>query len=851
MTVIGTYDPYLVALSIAVACLASYTALDLGGRIRDSRRWERLAWLVTAATAMGGGIWSMHFIGMLAFVMPMPVSYDRGPTLLSLVVAIGVTGFGFFMIGTGRVTPLEFALSGSFVGIGIIAMHYTGMAAMRMPVDIRYDPFLIALSVLIAIGASIAALWLAFRTNTRTSQAFLAAVVMGFAISGMHYTGMAAATFIAAPGMDWAHGRAALAQTGLALAIATITFVILLLALVASAVDRKLVERNRELDEKNRQLRQANDELIAVYEQGMFASHLNMEGRIIYANRACVEDLGLARADIIGKPFWEAGWWYMPEAQEWIRKAFEQAAAGTPFRGELSYVYNKDGSERVTDIAFVPIKDEAGRVMSVFVPGTDVTDRARQYRATFENAGVGIAHLSPDSKWLRVNQTFARIVDYSPDELVSKSVQDITHPDDLDLSPRQLERLRSGKADSYEMEKRYVRKDGTPVWVHVTGNAVRRSDGSIDHFVAFVQDISAHKHAEQLLQRQAALLDQSHDAILTWKVGGRGIVYWSRGAEMLYGYSADEAIGRVSHELLQTRAILPIEEIEAQVVEQGSWYGEITHTTRDGRKIVVETRLVRVSYDGETYAFETNRDITQRKRAEEQVRLLMREVSHRSKNMLGLVQAIARQTTTSDPEHFIERFTDRIQALAANQDLLVQTKWRGVDVDDLVRAQLAHFSDLVGYRISLNGPKQRLNGVAAQAIGMALHELATNAGKYGALLTNAGRVDIVWRVDGDVFKMGWIERHGPPVKPPARRGFGSTVIEAMAKRAVDGEVQLEYDPAGVVWHLTCPAANALEPGGATDVEEGHAVILNPKNAMALAGMEPRPTASAETLSAPE
>jgi PAS domain S-box-containing protein len=751
----------------------------------------------------------MHFIGMLAFVMPMPVSYDLGLTILSLFLAIGVSGFGFLMIGTRRVTEFEFALSGVFMGIGIVSMHYTGMAAMRMPADIRYDPILVTLSVLIAIGASIVALWLAFRTTT-IWQRLLAAIVMGSAISGMHYTGMAAATFIADPGMDGAHGKPALEQTDLALAIATITFVILLLALVASAVDRKLVQRSRELDEKNQQLRQANDELIAVYDQGLFASHCNMEGRIVHANRACVEDLGFARADIIGKLFWEAGWWYMRETQEWIRTAFEQAAAGTPFRGELSYVYNKDGSERVTDIAFIPIKDEAGHVTSVFVPGTDITDRAKQYRATFENAGVGIAHLSPDAKWLRVNRTFARIVGYSPDELVSKSMQEITHPDDLEFSLAQFERLRSGKADSYEMEKRYVRKDSTPVWVRITGNAVRRN-GSIDHFVDFVQDISAHKHAEQLLQRQAALLNQSHDAILTLKIRGRGIVYWSRGAEMLYGYPAAEAIGRVSHDLLQTRAIVPIEEIEAQVVEQGSWYGELTHTTRDGRKIVVESRLVRVSYDGETYVLETNRDITQRKRAEEQVHLLMREMSHRGKNMLGLVQAIARQTAASGPEHFVERFTDRIQALAANQDLLVQTRWQGVDVDDLVRAQLAHFSDLVGYRISLNGPKLRLNGAAAQAMGMALHELATNAGKYGALSTDAGRVDIVWGVDGDIFKMAWTERQGPPVMPPDRRGFGSTVIEAMAKRAVNGEVQLEFDPAGVVWHLSCPATNALEP----------------------------------------
>jgi PAS domain S-box-containing protein len=571
----------------------------------------------------------------------------------------------------------------------------------------------------------------------------------------------------------------------------------------------EVVQRNRELDEKNRQLRQAHDELMAVYEQDLFASHLNMEGRIVHANRACVEGLGFVRTDIIGKLFWEAAWWHMPEAQEWIRKAFERAAAGTPFRGEISYVL-ADGTERVTDIAFAPIKDEAGRVMSVFVPGTDITDRARQYRATFENAAVGITHVSLDAKWLRVNQTFARIVGYSPDELVSKSVQDITHPQDLALSLAETERLRSGKADSYEMEKRYVRKDGTPVWVHITGNAVRRSDGAIDHFVTFVQDISAHKHAEQLLHRQAALLNQSHDAILTWKISGGGIVYWSRGAEMLYGYTANEAVGRRSHELLRTRAVIPIEEIKQQVVKKGSWHGELTHTTRDGRRILVDSRLVRVSYDGDTYALETNRDITQRKRAEEQVHLLMREMSHRGKNMLSLVQIIARQTAAVDPEHFVDRFTDRIQALAANQDLLAQATWHGVDVDDLVRAQLAHFSDLIGHRISLSDPKFRLNGAAAQAIGMALHELATNAGKYGALSTDAGRVDIAWRLDGDVFRMDWTERHGPPVKPPERRGFGSTVIEAMTKRAVGGEVQLEYEPAGVAWHLMCPAANALE-----------------------------------------
>jgi two-component sensor histidine kinase len=212
-------------------------------------------------------------------------------------------------------------------------------------------------------------------------------------------------------------------------------------------------------------------------------------------------------------------------------------------------------------------------------------------------------------------------------------------------------------------------------------------------------------------------------------------------------------------------------------------------------------------------------DVTDRKAYEERIQLLMREARHRTKNILSLVQAIARQTATGDPQDFIGRFTERIRALAANQDLLVQHEWQRIDVKDLVQAQLGHFADLIGTRINFSGPKLHLNAAAAQAIGLALHELATNAGKYGAFSTDDGHVDIDWRIDGDLFRMHWAERNGPPVHSPDRRGFGSMVIEAMAKRAVDGEVQLDYAPSGLQWHLTCSAANALErrnihgPGG--------------------------------------
>jgi PAS domain S-box-containing protein len=211
-------------------------------------------------------------------------------------------------------------------------------------------------------------------------------------------------------------------------------------------------------------------------------------------------------------------------------------------------------------------------------------------------------------------------------------------------------------------------------------------------------------------------------------------------------------------------------------------------------------------------------DITGRKQHEEREHLLMREVSHRAKNMLSVVDAIAHQTATRNPEDFIKRFSERIQALSANQELLVGGERKGVGTEGLVRAQLAPFADLVGSRIAVHGPKLRLKAAGAQAIGLALHELATNAGKYGALSTNRGRVDICWATDGDTFTMSWVERDGPPVSKPKRRGFGTIVMEVMTERSVDGKVDLDYAPSDVTWRLTCPAANALGANADTSVE---------------------------------
>jgi NO-binding membrane sensor protein with MHYT domain len=241
MVVTGTYDPYLVALSILVASFAAYTALDLGGRVALPQGHTHRIWLAAAALTMGGGIWSMHFVAMLAFVLPMPMSYDVGLTVLSLMLAILFTGGGFYVISPTGVSRPRLVISGVFMGLGILAMHYTGMAAMRGPVELSYDLLWVALSVIIAIGAATAALWLAFRT-TDPGQKLAAAIVMAVAISGMHYTGMRAAVFTDHATKADAHEDVTLDRAPLALAIAGFTLADLA-ALFASLSKRKRAEK--------------------------------------------------------------------------------------------------------------------------------------------------------------------------------------------------------------------------------------------------------------------------------------------------------------------------------------------------------------------------------------------------------------------------------------------------------------------------------------------------------------------------------------------------------------------------------------------------------------------------------
>jgi two-component sensor histidine kinase len=197
-------------------------------------------------------------------------------------------------------------------------------------------------------------------------------------------------------------------------------------------------------------------------------------------------------------------------------------------------------------------------------------------------------------------------------------------------------------------------------------------------------------------------------------------------------------------------------------------------------------------------------------------RLLMNEVNHRSKNLLGVVLAIAQQTRHSSFETFLQDFTNRVQALAVNQDLLVKNQWQSIDLAELVRGQMAHLAEPTQKRISVNGPSLRLSPSAAQSIGMALHELSTNALKHGSLSTSLGTVEVGWETmsngAGDGFCITWDESGGSPVAPPTKRGFGTTVVTKMIEMGLGGKATVEYAVSGLNWRYEGLLARVVDDG---------------------------------------
>jgi PAS domain S-box-containing protein len=573
--------------------------------------------------------------------------------------------------------------------------------------------------------------------------------------------------------------------------------------------------------------------------------HCDAQLRYKFINRYHAERLmkrlGHTSAQVIGKRFPEVvGDRAFAVIEPYVRECL--AGHGVEFELELP---DEVDEPRSLHCRLEPEWSE-GKVIGLVSAGSDITTLKRAeaalreseatFRTMFDLSSVGKIEVEPGSgQFLRANAAMCKFVDYSEAELVGRSVYDITHPDDLALDHELCRRLDAGESE-FDVEKRYLRKDGKAVWARTTMNVIRDDFGRPLRHMAVIQDIDAGKQAEEDLKASKDRLQLALDAaqLGSWQYDPRQhVVSGDTRCQEIFDFveheaPVEEVLKRVhADDAQRVRAAL---EASLDPFDQKRSATEFRVWRRDGAMRWVET-LGRARFEGPgrraVSMAGTVQDITERKEREEKEHLLMREINHRAKNMLSVVDAIAHQTAIRSPEDFIERFSERIQALSANQDLLIRNEWNGVDINDLVHAQLAHFADLIGSRIKVEGPKLRLRAASAQAIGLALHELATNAGKYGALSTDAGRVDIWWGAVGGTLTISWAERGGPPVCQPKRRGFGTIVMESMAERSVDGTVDLNYPSAGLTWRLTCPAANALEPGEVEqDAGEGKIEFAN-------------------------
>jgi PAS domain S-box-containing protein len=593
-------------------------------------------------------------------------------------------------------------------------------------------------------------------------------------------------------------------------------------------------------------------------------------------------------------------------------------------------------------------------------------DSEARFRGTFENAAVGVAMVGPDGSILRANNSFARMLGYSVEELKTKTFRDLTHPEDLATNLAVLNKTLIGEADSYSIEKRYVRKDGGVVWASLTVGCVRNRDNGVDYFVSVVQDITDRKHAEARLTERNEQLDlagkiarigtftydhatqklqlspgcaviygllpestleisREHwralvhpddlprlDAIaeqafsngetefvLEFRIFRHGEVRWIESRVLIsynvlgqpvrriganidvterklaeqalaerniqltlaaksglvgtYAYDADTEIMQISDgyaaihgfpegttEIARSECLAGVHPDDLGRVEQvrseafrecrREYSGEYRIIRPGGELRWVEMRCF-LSFSG---AGKPHRvvgvsiDITERKRVEEQQRILLAELDHRVKNTLSTVSAVVSHTWQGSISvaDFVAALDGRIRSMTTTHELLSSSRWEGVSLAELVRRELAPYA--TPNNTEINGPGVLLKPEAAQAMAMVLHELATNAAKYGALSTKNGRVSIRWDryLNGrprSHLALEWQELGGPHVVALGKSSYGTSTIRDLIPYEFGGTVDLVLAPEGVQCRLELPAewlANDRRPYSETSPRTG-------------------------------
>lgn len=399
----------------------------------------------------------------------------------------------------------------------------------------------------------------------------------------------------------------------------------------------------------------------------------------------------------------------------------------------------------------------------------------------------------------------------------------LVHPEDRERCARESERFNSSELTDYSQTFRILRPDGTVRVVLDRGSIERGADGRMLAIRGFNVDVTDEAHLNYRTEKQLRVSEERYRKLFDAIDQGFCIVE----------VDLDSPDGRIDYRVVEANPAFYLktgfpESILGQWLRKAApgleehWFETYGSVARTGEPIRFEDHSSFLGRWFEVFAFRLDEDgskvgilfndVSERRQQQEQTQLLVNEINHRSKNMLGVIQAIARNTAAADATDFIARFGERVRGLAASNDLLVRNGWRTVELDDLVRSQLGPFSDFNAGRVILEGARVALSPVATRALGMALHELATNAVKYGALSNAGGRIRVAWSQEEAPegrFRLSWVEEGGPAVSPPVRRGFGSKVTTLMVESTTGGRVVTSFAPEGFGWELDCPCSGLL------------------------------------------
>jgi PAS domain S-box-containing protein len=540
VNLIGSYNYALVALSVLIAMFASYAALDLAGRITAASSWSRPGWLLGGAGAMGTGIWSMHYIGMLAFILPIPVAYHWPTVLLSLFAAILASFIALYVVSRQKMGASRAVAGSVLMGAGIWSMHYIGMAAMRLPAVCEFNSFLVVLSVVFAVLISLAALWITFHFRDEKTgigwEKLAGAVVMGAAIPVMHYSGMAAASFTPS-GMPADLSHAVSISTLGAAGIAAVTFIVLGLALLTSWVDRRFAAQTLELQEEKLQRSEAYlAEAQRLTHTGSWAwrvaggdaLHLSEEWYRIYGfdpekGPPAFEER-LERTHPKDRAKWQGA----------IDRAIaEKSGYEVEFR-----IFLPDSSVKHIHTVGHPVLNASGELVQFVGSSTDITERKRadeererllaSERAAFAetvaaqqrfrdlvNSVEGIVWEAdvPSFQFLFISKQAERVLGYPVERWLSEPTfwKDHVHPEDQEWALQFCQTATAEKRD-HDFEYRMIAADGRVVLLRDLVTVVVE-DNRVTRVRGVMVDLTNRKRAEEELRQAQA--DLAHVSRVT------------------------------------------------------------------------------------------------------------------------------------------------------------------------------------------------------------------------------------------------------------------------------------------------------------------------------------------------